>query len=389
MRSTRVLVAGAGPVGLLSALCLRRRGIDVTVVDRHEAGEAKNFAVVLHPRTVALLANLGITETLLWHGHSFKRVAIFTGGERRASLDLIAPNDFAAGGLTLSQNVLRTALERTLRASGVEVRYRTRLMTFEQEPHAVHARLETVEAAGAGGSTGQKAAQLSAEFLIGADGSESLVRAGLGIPLFARTAPETYAFFDVPGEAQAGRDAELALDAPSCAMYPLHEGMTRYLFELTAAPPERLDDQTFRDLRRSRMPWQSAALGRVEWARSRDFRSMAVDRFGAGRVWLAGDAAHTTNPLGAQSLNVGLREGADLSNRIAECADGAPLEHLGARYNVERRAEWRRLMGLDAPSWGPNTPAWVRQHFPRLLAGLPASGEDLDDLLDQVSAAVL
>jgi 2-polyprenyl-6-methoxyphenol hydroxylase-like FAD-dependent oxidoreductase len=109
-----------------------------------------------------------------------------------------------------------------------------------------------------------------------------------------------------------------------------------------------------------------------------------VDRFGSGRAWLAGDAAHATGPVGVQSMNVGLREAHDLAERISAIVkSGDDLSTL-ERYDAERRHEWRRLLNLDAglrPT-GP-TSAWSGERAERLLPCVPASGEDLDTLLRQ------
>jgi len=380
MISTQVLVVGAGPVGLLAALRLRREGVDVAVIDRHAADEAKSFAVALHPRSVALLAELGITEPLLWHGHSFKRVGVFAGHERQALLDLPSSHALAEGGLTLCQNVLRKALERTLRAEGVEVRYGTRLLSVEQGALGVQVIVAERPSALPGASEQQRT--LSARFLIGADGVDSGVRSALGVALVARSWPETYGFFDVPGEARAGHDVQLSLGALSSAVYPLHGGMTRYSFELAAVPPS-LDAGFFRELLQQRMPWQAAGAGAVEWSGWRSFRRAMVERFRVGRIFLAGDAGHGTSPLGAQSLNVGLREAKEVAEVLVECLRGA-FDQAAAHYEVKRRLEWRRLLGDDAASLAPHAPAWVAAHVPRLVASLPASGDDLDDLLDQI-----
>jgi 2-polyprenyl-6-methoxyphenol hydroxylase-like FAD-dependent oxidoreductase len=110
-----------------------------------------------------------------------------------------------------------------------------------------------------------------------------------------------------------------------------------------------------------------------------------ADRFGEGRVWLAGDAAHSTGPLGAQSLNVGISEAHDLAQRIAVHLERGDVANLGVAYATQRRLEWERLFGVapSVPLTG-RAPAWVRRHIAELLPSLPASGDELDDLLDQL-----
>ena len=98
----------------------------------------------------------------------------------------------------------------------------------------------------------------------------------------------------------------------------------------------------------------------------------------------AGNAAHLTSPIGVQSVNVGLREGHDLAARIANAVRNGDEESL-ADYEVQRRAEWRVLLGLSGPLEGlPGVDSWVEEHRARILPCLPACGPDLDVLLKQI-----
>lgn len=392
-RSTRVLVVGAGPVGLLTALFLRRAGIDVAVVDEHEHTSIRSFAIVLHPRTVALLAEVGVVEPLVWRGRSFRHVAVFADHERRALLEVPSAGEFAEGALTLPQDVLRKALEAALAGAGVEVAYRQRLVALEPNSTAVKARLVRRVRATSGGVVEWHDAEetsVSAEFVVGADGHESTVRRLVDIPLVEFGSRRTFAFFDVPHPPPAGAAVELAFDTLASAAYPLHGGHTRYTFELEHVPPGTLGARELEALRREHMPWQAPTPATVEWSATRTFRSAMVASLGQGRVWLVGDAAHSTGPLGAQSLNIGLREARELSGSLAACLAGEPRQHLERHYAAQRRLEWRRLLGLDgAPMLGARTPHWAAHHFQQLLGALPASGDDLDDLLGQLGITLL
>lgn len=391
--STRVLVVGAGPVGLLTALVLRRAGVEVSVVDEHERTSVRSFAIVLHPRTVALLAEVGVVEPLVWRGRSFRHVAVFADRERRALLEVPSAGEFAEGALTLPQDVLRKALEAALAGAGVEVSYRKRLVALESAGTNVRARLVRRVRATAGGVVEWHDAEetcVTADFVVGADGHDSTVRRLLGIPLVEYGAPRAFVFFDVPHAPPAGAAVELAFDALASAAYPLHGGHTRYTFELERLPTGLLGARELEALRREHMPWLPAAPASVEWSATRTFRSAMAESVGRERVWLVGDAAHATCPLGAQSLNIGLREARELAHSLAACLGGQPLQHVERHYAAQRRLEWRRLLGLDgAPMLGARTPHWAAQHFRQLLGALPASGDDLDDLLGQLGITLL
>jgi 2-polyprenyl-6-methoxyphenol hydroxylase-like FAD-dependent oxidoreductase len=391
---SNVLVVGAGPVGLLSALLLKRRGIEVSVVDQAEPSEARSFAVVLHPRTVEMLASFGVVNPLLWQGHSFNRIAVFADGERRALLDVPVDGEFANGGLTLPQNVLRTALEKALHSAGVKVKYGQRLLSLEQDERQVRSRMVRQKTGARAGHLGHvedgEDLTVVSDFVIGADGYQSAIRDSLGIAMLEVSGPQTFAFFDVPHPPPMGATVELALAEHCSGIYPLHGGMTRYSFELATAPQNPLGASELGDLRRSRIPWHVSAVETVEWSGVRTFRRALAERFGHGRVWLAGDACHAANPLGAQSLNVGLREARELATAIEECLEGRHLERLTIGYAEQRHLEWRRLLAIGGPpTLGTRAPTWAAKYLKQLLGCLPATGDDLDELLAQLSVTLL
>jgi NADPH-dependent dioxygenase len=390
---TRVVVVGAGPVGLLAALHLKRRGVEVSIIDESEPASARSFAVVLHPRTVAMLAHFGLVEPLRWQGQSFRRVGIFADGERRALLKLPVDGEHADGALTLPQNVLRKALEHAVTTLGVKLTYGWRLTSFEQGSDRVHARFvrrKRTSGLETPGIPGSDELHVESEFLIGADGHQSTVREALGSAMVDVAASQTFAFFDVPRPSPSGENAELVLGARSGAIYPLHGGTTRYSFELDAPALTPLGSAELETLLALHMPWHATAVGNVEWSGVRTFRKAHAERLGQGRVWLAGDACHLTSPLGAQSLNVGLREARDLADGVRECLDGRHIEHLTTGYAEQRRLEWRRLLGLGfAPTLGRSVPAWASAHTAALISCLPAAGDDLDDLLAQLDITLL
>jgi 2-polyprenyl-6-methoxyphenol hydroxylase-like FAD-dependent oxidoreductase len=394
---TQVLIVGAGPVGLLAALILSEHGVDVAVVERKEPDHARNFAVVLHPRAVALLDKLGITNPLVWQGQSFKRIAVYSEGERRTVLNLQGASALADGALTLPQNVLRKSIERELQARGVRVMYHHRLLSLDPGAHSVVARLlrreilGLAEPAQAAPFQDVEGIEFETDFVIGADGHDSVVRDALGIRLQRSSPADSYVFFDVPRARDSGTDAEIVLseDAAS-AVYPLHGGMLRFSFEVSTTG-ERLPDRD--DLSRlveARMPWRDRHFDVIEWSGAARFQRAVAERFGQGRVWLAGDAAHKTSPLGVQSLNVGLYEARELADAVIACLDGrSPIARIEQRYGDARRSEWRRLLSLGAPlELAPGAPDWLRRHRDRLISSLPASREDLDDLLDQLGIQI-
>ena len=383
---TQVLVVGAGPVGLLTALRLRQQGVDVRLIEQQSAYHAHAFPVVLHPQSLRILNELGVSAALFWRGRPVTHLVAFSEYERRAVLKLPGVKGVFAGALTMPQDVLRQALCHALEASGVQIEWSTRLAVLQQDKSRVWGRLLREDPARLlrAGATPEKSS-FEADFVVGADGYESTVREALGIQLVPHGALETFAFFDAPTN-RAGSEAHLAFAADYVnSVYPLQAGRARFSFQLGQSLNKLADAAALRELLYQRMPWYGEDIETCEWGGVAEFRHALAERFGQGRVWLAGEAAHLTGPIGVQSVNVGLDEGNELALCMAEALQGQGSAPFGEHYCTARRRQWRQLLGLEERAIvGTRTPDWVRRHAQRLIGSLPASEADLDDLLAQL-----
>jgi 2-polyprenyl-6-methoxyphenol hydroxylase-like FAD-dependent oxidoreductase len=147
---------------------------------------------------------------------------------------------------------------------------------------------------------------------------------------------------------------------------------------------ERYPQLSTDDLRRllaERAPWFQSQVGSIRWRLVCRFERRLASSFGRERVWLAGDAAHMTGPVGIQSMNLGLQEGAHLAELAAGVLQqGQPLAAFQA-YEQRWLPEWRLLLGVTPGlQAGPQASPWVAQHAADLVACLPASGPDLRTL---------
>ena len=387
---TQVLVVGAGPVGLVAAIALRQQGIRVRIVDEHTADSKRTYPVLLHAQTLRVLHSLGISAPLTWRGRFIRHLAVYADNLRRVVLDLPSAEELAPGAMTLPQDALRQALMVRLSALGTEVEWQTRLAALEQDADCV--RMGLIRRARVEGAAPELTAEwldvaaesAEAQFVIGADGIASTVRKALGIEMTEQGPRETYVFYDTTA-GRAGDEAHLVLAGGyGSSVYPIHGGQSRFSFRIATAPLFEPGLMELGRLLADRMPWYAEQPGRFEWCGSADFQPSKACSFGERRVWLAGDAAHSTGPLGAQSMNVGMQEADELALHIGESL-AQQRGALGTAYAAGRRADWDRLLGFgpNAPSL-PHAPAWVGRNLPALLAALPASGDDLHDALEQL-----
>ena len=405
--SPEVLVIGAGPVGLFAALLLADRGFEVTIADQERRPAARSYALALHPHTLRLLEGAGLAAEALAQAHRIERIVFYEGKDRQAEIDLGAVSDFPCIAV-LPQQILEGMLESRLEELGVRVLWNHRLAELHLgsgPPQAFLERLRRTPSNGGDEAVAEETFEVRPEMVIGADGHHSAVRHALKASFVEMSPPEVFAVFETGAEQLADAEARILLDADGAGvLWPLGghrlrwsfqvpdwEGFVEPRFKRRVFP--KVGDEPFPYLVRERLdelvaaraPWFEAPAGDVIWSMAVRFEHRLAGRFGQGHAWLAGDAAHLASPVGAQSMNIGLKEAHELV-RLVEWVqrDGYPLD-LFERYEKERRHEWRQLFGARGrPEPAPAAGAWVRHHAARILPCLPASGPDLSLLLRQI-----
>src|ERR1039458_7655638 len=183
---TEVLVVGAGPVGLLTAILLAEAGIAVRIIDREERTTSRSYACALHPRTLKLLEGMGLAAPVLAAGGRGAELAFFDGATRQAEVKLSQLGGAFPFMAILPQNAFESLLEQRLRKLGVAVNWNHRFADLHNDGEAVVATIEELGATATGyivphwESIVKKSFPVRAQFLIGADGYGSLVRQRLG-----------------------------------------------------------------------------------------------------------------------------------------------------------------------------------------------------------------
>lgn len=389
-RSVQVLVVGAGPVGLCAALCAARAGLSVELVDQSYRGFGRGYATLLHPASVRLLDRLGVGDKLRSVGREVHGVGLRVEGAPRLELRLPAP------ALAVPQSVLEEALLAELRREHIELHAPCEASAIRQDASKVTVRVVRRELVTLGSPADYsdwepvESSVVHADFVIGADGYESRVRSALGIDVARLGETETFAMFEAPSHADASPDIELGFSSGlASAVVPLARDRARLGFQIDAALDQEAGPERLHELLSARAPWFRDGMQQVDWSSTIHFERRLVRRFGAGRVWLAGDAAHVTSPFGAQSMNLGLSEACDVVSRMAACLGGKAGPEVLSEYGSERLREWHKLLGYNVKfDLLPNAPPWLAAHARRIAPALPASGPDLKSLLQQVGLAV-
>jgi len=404
-KTTEVLVVGAGPVGMTTALLLAERGVECMVIDAKGGPAARSYACALHPRSLDLLDRLGVLQEILPFGRRFETVAFYEGATKRAEIKLSELPARFPFLLVLPQNALERLLESAVNRLGRgRVHWHHQLSELKTDPRGVVATVDKL----AGSASGyivphwemviRSTEEIRAAVLIGADGHNSLVRQRLGIHYEQVGESELFSVFEFETDDALPNEIRVVLDESTTnVLWPLAEGRCRWSFqaarkEATEDFPDKerravwVDDpernrrleQQLHGLIQQRAPWFEAKVKDFDWASQVQFERRLVKRFGNELCLLVGDSAHQTGPVGVQSLNVGLLEADELAevlkNRLQEGATANGFVSWEQRW----RGEWLQLFGLKgAMKSSAQTDKWVQQHAAKILPCLPASGDDL------------
>ncbi len=223
---------------------------------------------------------------------------------------------------------------------------------------------------------------VEASYVVGADGYHSFVRQSQGIDFPELSPRETFHVFEFDSPGERFDEACVVLHGESADMlWPMAGERYRWTFRVDRADQPTTDD--LNHLIRERVPWFPVVENTLHWSAAVQFDRRLADSFGRGRVWLAGDAAHLTYPMGNQSINGGLADAAALSRHLAAVVGGDdPNEALSA-YSRERLEAWRQTLDPSGElDFGGE--AWVARSARHFLASLPGTGQAHRSLLAQL-----
>ncbi|WP_282793570.1 FAD-dependent monooxygenase [Streptomyces sp. CC224B] len=325
--SRHVVIAGAGPVGLWLAAELRLGGAEVTVLEQRPEPSPHSKALTVHPRTLEVLAARGAVEPFLAEG---LRNPTGHFGSLDDRLDFSGLDTRFPFTLLLPQARTEALLERHARAAGADVRRGHRLTDLAE--HASGVRV---------GATGPEGAYtLDAAYVVGCDGTRSTVRTAAGID-FPGTPATVWGWLGdvVLDEPPAGSAFSVGTSRGGLMCVPLPGGAHRFVGH---TPDDRRADWpgefTFEELRANvlRITGRDFGMRDPRWLSRFGNAARQAAAYRAGRVLLAGDAAHMHFPAGGVGLNVGVQDAANLGWKLAAVARGAADERLLDTYHRER-----------------------------------------------------
>ncbi|MDQ6945266.1 MAG: FAD-dependent monooxygenase [Actinomycetota bacterium] len=335
---TSVLVVGAGPTGLLLACALRRHGVDCVLVDAYDEPLGWDRATIVHPRSLQIFESLGVVDQLLDAGVHVRGCRIHADGRLLAAPDYTANRTRYPFDIGLSEETTERVLTDYLLLHGGAVTRSTRLVDLQQGEDRVTATLES----------GGQQRSLTAAWVVGCDGYRSTVRTAAGIA-FEETVPDSpWAVFDTGLENWSAEwDLVFAFfDDPLVILTPLPGRR----FRVYLRPGSRTADLEATAL--AVVGRYSPGVAFVDIRNPMRFlcHARVAERFRAGRVLLAGDAAHACSPTEGHEMNTGLQDAYNLGWKLAHVCQGEAGEALLDSYEGERRPVAVRVVESGAAS---------------------------------------
>ena len=340
MGNQRVLIAGGGPVGLLCALVLGRRGVRVRLFETQATLLDDPRAATTHPATLDLLSDDGLADDMARVGLV---APIFQFWDRPTD-SLVAAFDHAIlkndtrHPFVVQCEQFKTAkllLERVKKLANVELMYGHAVTDVTQDANSASLTVH-----GPDGVKTHKGA-----YVIGADGGRSTVRKQSGIAFDGFTWPERFIVFTTPFDFEAERGycyrSYFADPGAWCNCFKVSAdgppGLWRTVYPTDSTTPEEelTSDAAVQALMQKFFPapHDYEVIHRNLYVT----HQRVAATFRKGRVVLAGDSAHVNNPIGGMGLNGGLQDGANLSDKLARIIlDGAPDRLLDV-YDRQRR----------------------------------------------------
>jgi 2-polyprenyl-6-methoxyphenol hydroxylase-like FAD-dependent oxidoreductase len=302
-----VVIVGAGPTGLTLAASLTAGGADVVLLDKAAEGDGTSRAAVVHARTLEVLEGLGVSGELVKRGVI---TPTFTVRDRDRVLMTVSFGELPTAHpytLMIPQSVTEEVLLARLHALGGEVHRPYEVVGADQDETGVTVTTATGET-------------VRARQVVGADGMHSVVRERSGVGFTGDSYPQSFVLADVRMDwALPGDEVQLFFSADGLVVVaPLPGGRHRIVATADDAPehPDAADLQALLD---SRGPQTDPArIREVVWSSRFHVHHRIADHYRAGRIFLAGDAAHVHSPAGGQGMNTGIQDAAELARRILE-----------------------------------------------------------------------
>ncbi len=324
MSKLPVLIVGAGPTGLVLAIELARRGVPFHLIDHRPEPLSWDRAAFVKSRSLEIFATLGLADAFVRHGHLINGFDFYAGGAETVSYRLNSLDSPFPFFLGISESKTERLLTEKLELLGGHVEHGIEFLDFLEEPAALRVRLRTAK--------GERWVTVS--WLVAADGLHSAVRNAAGIAFTGHDYKLRWGVVDARLSGwQYPKDTVAVQFVPLLYAAPIGGGRRRIYFR--ADPSTDVGIAYVEEQLEALAP--GAKLAEPDEPQLFHSHRRIAEHFRAGRVLLAGDAAHVISPIQAHGMNIGIQDSFNLGWKLALVVDGSAPEGLLDTYESERR----------------------------------------------------
>ncbi|MBL0405583.1 FAD-dependent oxidoreductase [Microvirga aerilata] len=327
-----VVVVGAGPVGLCTAIDLAQRGVPVVLLDDADRIGEGSRGICYAKRTLEILDRLGVAEPCLAKGVTWKLGKVFQRDDLLYAFDLLPEDGHKMPAfINLQQYYLEHALvERAAALPNLEIRWRNKVVGLNRRNDGVTLTVETPDGSYA----------VEADWTVAADGARSGIRGMLGLAFQGEAFEDRFLIADVKMKGDFPPERWFWFDPPfhegrSALLHKQPDDVWRIDLQLGPDADAKAEQAPERVLPRLRQMLGHDDFA-LEWVSVYTFQCRRLERFVHGRVVFAGDAAHQVSPFGARGANSGIQDADNLAWKLARIARGEASESLIDSYDLER-----------------------------------------------------
>jgi 3-(3-hydroxy-phenyl)propionate hydroxylase len=329
-----VVVVGAGPVGLCTAIDLAQRGVPVVLLDDADRIGEGSRGICYAKRTLEILDRLGVAGACLDKGVTWKLGKVFQRDDLLYAFDLLPEDGHKMPAfINLQQYYLEHALvERAAELPNLDLRWRNKVSGLKRRNDGVTLTIETPE-----GSY-----DLEADWVVAADGARSALRGMLGLDFQGEVFEDRFLIADVKMKGDFPPERWFWFDPPfhdgrSALLHKQPDDVWRIDLQLGLDADAKAEQTPEHVIPRIRQMLGHDAFT-LEWVSVYTFQCRRLERFVHGRMVFAGDAAHQVSPFGARGANSGIQDAENLAWKLALVIRGEAPESLIDSYDLERSA---------------------------------------------------